>query len=241
MLHKTRGIALHSIKYSETSLITKVYTDAFGMQSYLLKGVRSPKSRLKPALFQPLALLDLVVYKKEQTTLQNVKEVRLAASYRTLTSDIRKSSIALFLTELVYKSIREEEPNPGLFTFLWNAFTLLDAAEGNFSSFHLLFAMKFCRYLGFQPQPNRSESNRFFHLREGSFFPVFHSAADCLDETESSWFLSLMQTDLEHQPMLVIPSGIRHRMLEKILSYYRFHLHGFQEIRSHKILHTVLS
>jgi len=192
-------------------------------------------------LFQSLALLDMVVYKNEKTTLQNIKEAYLAVSYKTLTSDVCKSSIAIFLTELVYKSIREEEPNRALFTFLWNAFPRLDSAEENISSFHLLFAIKFSTYLGFQPQSNRSPSHPFFHLREGSFQPVFHSTADCLDEKESEWFLRLMQTDLETKLLFAIPSAIRHRLLEKILCYYRFHLPGFQDFRSHEILHTVLS
>nr|MBC8458136.1 DNA repair protein RecO [Deltaproteobacteria bacterium] len=103
MLYKTRGIVLHSVKYSESSLIVKVYTEIFGLQSYLLKGIRSQKAKTKPALFQSLSLLDMVVYHKEKSSLHPVKEVRLAAPTHSISSDIRKSSIALFLAELIYR------------------------------------------------------------------------------------------------------------------------------------------
>ncbi|MBL7137294.1 MAG: DNA repair protein RecO [Bacteroidales bacterium] len=241
MLYKTRGIVLHSVKYSESSLIVKVYTEIFGLQSYLLKGIRSQKAKTKPALFQSLSLLDMVVYHKEKSSLHPVKEVRLAAPTHSISSDIRKSSIALFLAELIYRTIREEEANTALFEFLWNGFILLDAVEEPFSNFHLLFAIKLSRYLGFKPQGNRSEYNRFFHLREGSFHPLYSSPDACLDEQESAWFFQLIKTDLDQLSQLSFPAKVRSNLLDKILLYYRFHLPGFKEIRSHEILHTVLS
>ena len=241
MLHKTRGIVLHSVKYSESSLIVKVYTETFGLQSYLLKGIRSQKYKTRPALFQPLTLLDLVVYHKEKSSLHPVKEVRLAIPTHSTSSDIRKSSIALFLAEMIYRTIREEETNIPLFEFLWNGFILLNTTEEPFSNFHLLFAIKFCRFLGFQPQGNHSDHNRFFHLREGYFHPLFASPDECLDEEQSTWFDQLIQTDLDQLPLLSLPTRARAVMLDKILLYYRFHLPGFKEIRSHEILHAVLS
>ena len=109
MLQKTRGIVLHSVTYSETSLVVKIYTEAFGLQSYLLKGAKGKRSSFRPVFFQPLNLLDAVVYKNEKTALQSMKEVQLAHPFRSIPFDIRKSSIALFLNEILYKSIREEE------------------------------------------------------------------------------------------------------------------------------------
>ncbi|MBC8314229.1 MAG: DNA repair protein RecO [Bacteroidetes bacterium] len=241
MLYKTRGIVLHSIKYSETSLIVKAYTETFGLQSYLLKGARSPKSKIRPVLFQPLTLLDLVVYNKEKSTLHSIKEVKPAAHFHSIPSDIRKSSIVLFLAELIYKSIREEEPNSALFEFLWHSLLLLENIEEPFSSFHLLFAIKLSRYLGFQPQQNRSEYNRFFHLREGSFQSVFNTHDDCMDETQSVWLFRLMKTDLDQLSLLNIPAKIRNPLLDKILVYYQSHLPGRITFRSHEVLHTVLA
>ncbi|MFC2102076.1 DNA repair protein RecO [Bacteroidota bacterium] len=241
MLHKTRGIVLHSFKYSESSLIVKAFTESFGLQSYMLKGVRSQKAKNKPALFQPLTLLELVVYHKEKTSLHPVKEVRLAIPTHSTASDIRKSSIALFLAELIYRSIREEETNSHLFEFLWNGFIQLDETEDAIADFHLLFSMKLCRFLGFQPQENHSEYNRFFHLREGFFHPLYSSSEDCLDEEQSKWFLKLIKTEMHQLSSLAFPSKIRSILLDKVLLYYRFHLTGFSEIRSREVLRTVLS
>ena len=241
MLYKTLGIVLHTVKYSETSLIVKIYTETFGLQSYLLKGARSSKSKTRPVLFQQLTLLDLVVYHKEKTTLHSIKEVKLAAHFHSISSDIRKSCIVLFLAELIYKSIREEESNSELFEFLWHSLLLLDTIEEPFSSFHLLFAIKLCRYLGFQPQQNRSDYDRFFNLHEGLFQSVFNSPDECLDETQSSWFFRLLKTDLDQLSLLNIPAKIRNPLLDKILFYYQYHLPGKITFRSHEILHTVLS
>ena len=241
MLQKTRGIVFHTVNYSETSIVAKIYTESFGLQSYLLKGIKSRKSQLKPVFFQPLNLLELVVYRKEKTTLHTIKEARLAALYQTISGDIRKSSIAIFLNELVYKSIREEESNVPLFEFLWHAFLWLDAMEDHFLSFHLLFALKFCKYLGFQPQSNRDEGNRFFHLREGTFQPVFFSGGDFLDETESAWMDKLNHVPLEQLSQLYIPLPVRNNLLDKVILYYRLHLPGFKGIQSVEVLRTVLS
>ncbi|MBE0648387.1 MAG: DNA repair protein RecO [Bacteroidales bacterium] len=241
MLHKTRGIVLHSIKYSETSLIVKTYTEAFGLQSYMLKGIRSQKAKTSPALFQPLTLLELVVYHKEKTSLHPVKEVRLAIPTHSTSSDIRKSSIALFLAELLYRTIREEEANLQLFNFLWSSFIQLDKTDEHVAHFHLLFSMKLCAFLGFQPQENRNEYNRFFHLREGSFHPLFTSPDDSLDEAQSACFYQLLTTEMEQLSLLSFSPATRSEMLDKILRYYRHHLSGFGEIRSREVLHTVLS
>jgi len=240
MLYKTRGIALHSVKYAESSLIVKTYTETFGLQSYILKGIRGKKSNIKSALFQPLTLLDMVVYHREKSSIHPVKEVMLAVPTHSTTSDIRKSSIALFLSELIYRAIREEEANDSLFEFLWNSIILLDTTDKGIAGFHLLFSVKLCHFLGFRPQGNRNETNRFFNLQEGMFHPIF-SASHCLNEEQSRWFDQLINTEMTQLSRLVFPAGMRVELLDKVLLYYRYHLPGFSGIRSREILHTVLS
>ena len=127
----------------------------------MLKGIRKQNAKIKPGLFQPLTLLDLVVYHKEKSSLQNLKEANYSHPYHTIPFDIRKSSIALFINELVYKTIHEEEPHPELFSFLYNTCLHLDAADDNFSLFHLVFSLQLTRYLGCMPQLNYSGKPRF--------------------------------------------------------------------------------
>ena len=114
MLHSTRGIVIHTTKFSETSIIARIFTEQFGLQSYLIKGIRRAQSKLKPGLFQPLTILELVVYHKQNRSVQNINDATYLYPYQSIPFDIRKSSIALFINELTYKTIHEEESNPEL-------------------------------------------------------------------------------------------------------------------------------
>jgi DNA repair protein RecO (recombination protein O) len=265
MLHDTKGIVFHSIKYSESSVIVKIYTELFGIQSYLFKGVRNSRSKIKPGLFQSLSLLDLVVYHREKQSLQQVKEIRLAFPYQAIPFDIRKSSIALFINELVYKSIREEEANPDLFAFLWQTCLTLDETGENVSWFHIRFAIQLMHHLGIFPQNNHSSLLPVFNLREGLFQASIPGHPHYLDPDNSALFSEMLKiaaeshiphpasriTDPESRipnpashiphPASRLPHHPRNQLLETILLYYRLHLPGFRELQSHHILHEVLS
>src|ERR1700750_1569339 len=115
MYFKTRAIVLHTIKYSETSVIAKIYTERFGLVSYIVKGVRSAKSKSKASLLQPLTLLEMEVSPRETKQFQFIKEFRRAYNYRAIPFDIMRSSVALFLLEVISKSIREHEENTEMF------------------------------------------------------------------------------------------------------------------------------
>lgn len=240
MLHSTKGIVFHSVKYSETSVIVKIYTELFGIQSYLIKGIRSARPKIKPALFQPMTLLDLVVYHKEKQSLQHVKEIHLAHPYLEIPFDIRKSSVVLFINELVYKTVREEEANPDLFEFLWNSCVQLDATRETVSSFHLYFAFRFCHYLGIFPMANYSAQLPCFNLREGFFQAPIPDHQHYLNPENSKLFQSMLEA-CDQIPEGTIPPDTRNLLLETILLYYRLHLPGFTGLQSHHILHDVMA
>ncbi|MCK9422250.1 MAG: DNA repair protein RecO [Bacteroidales bacterium] len=242
MLHSTKGIVFHSIKYSETSVIVKIYTELFGIQSYLVKGVRNPRSKVRPGLFQPLTLLDLVVYHKGKKTLQSLKEIRLEHPYHTIPFDIRKSSVVIFLNELLYQSIREEESNVELFDFIWKSCISLDETAESVSEFHLLFALQLCRYLGIFPNTNYSPQFSVFNLREGQFQSSIPDHPHFLDPENSRMFYNLLTTPfLQDDLRLNLNSESRSRLLEIILLYYQLHLPGFKGLKSHHVLHSILS
>src|SRR5580658_7988678 len=119
MFHKTKGIVLHTIKYSETSIIAKIYTEKLGLVSYMIKGVRSSKKTSKASLLQPLTLLDMEVSHRENKQLQYIKEFRRDYVYRSIPFDTIKSTVAIFLLELISKSIREQEQNAEMFEFIY--------------------------------------------------------------------------------------------------------------------------
>lgn len=244
MLHATRGIVFHTVRYAETSLIAKVYTSEFGLRSYIVKGVHTSHPGFKAALFQPLSLLEMVVYNKERNSLQTIKELQLCHPYQSIHIDIRKSAIALFLCELAYKAIREEEPNRELFDFLWNSCIELDQVEGPVSQYHLIFSLRLMHHLGIFPQRNLTPQTAIFNLREGVFQATLPGHVHYLDETDSALFHQLLSVTSDAK--VAFPKGTlsprkRDQLLETILLYYKLHLPGFRDLQSHHILHTVLS
>ncbi|MDP5140324.1 MAG: DNA repair protein RecO, partial [Spirosomaceae bacterium] len=132
MLHKTRGIIINFIAYRETSIITKVYTEEFGIQTYIENGVRSSRGRNRMALFQPATLLDLVVYMNPKKDIQRISEIKCNNPYQTLPYDVLKSSIALFMTEILHKTLKEESENKPLFNFLNQTLIDLDESKVGF-------------------------------------------------------------------------------------------------------------
>jgi DNA repair protein RecO (recombination protein O) len=217
MLHKAKGVVLHSVKYSETSVIVKIYTDILGLKSFIIRGIRSKKSKIKPGLFQPLSLLDLVFYYRENASLHTIKELHISCPYMYLPFDIKKSSVALFINEILHKTIREEEANPDLFEYLWNTCTTLDHYEGNVACFHLSFLVHYMHFLGIQPQDNYSEVHPFFNIREGFFQSDDSGQPHCFDYETGAALHTLFSVAPGELKSLNIPPLVRARLLSGIL------------------------
>jgi len=241
MLAKTQGIVLKTINYSETSVVAKIYTEHFGLKSYLIRGVRKRKAKTKANSLQLLSLLELEVNNKETRDMQYIKELKSAHVFQTLPYDIRKSSIAIFLNELIYNSIREEEANTSLFYFLFNAIQLLDLVEDNFSNFHLHFAVQLSKYLGFGPAETSFNPDALFDLADGKFYSNQGLGLYKLNQEESLFFYRASALSFEGFQKISLSKSTRKTMLEHILNYYRLHLPEFKALRSHEVLEIVLA
>ena len=195
MLHQTKAIVLKTTKYSDNSLIVKLYTEVFGLQTYIIGGVHSKKAKIKSALFMPLSLLDVVANSSSKSSLIRPKEISVSQSLQHILADIQKSTIAIFLNEILLKSIKEEEANPELFAFVYNSILLLEKTEGVIS-FHIEFLLKLTRFLGFFPQGKHSQATPFFNLKEGVFSN--ENSVDSLDESTSKLLLALAKTQCEN-------------------------------------------
>lgn len=239
MIHKTKGIVFHRFKYSESSVIAKIYTERFGLCSFLLMGARKKTSTSKANLLQPLSLIELVAYHKETSGLQKIKELKSEYSLHSIQSDIAKTTIAIFLSEMLVRSIREESPNKPLFDFLHYSIKILDSLE-NPTNFHLFFLMKLSGFLGFFPQGNFSEKKLFFNLREGIFESEKPLPPHFLTSELSIIFNRLISMDFDDLKSFSITGKNRRALLEKIIDYYRLHITGLQEIKSHLVLETIL-
>jgi DNA repair protein RecO (recombination protein O) len=238
MWQSTRGIVFHTVRYSDSSIIVKIYTELFGLESYLVRGVYKQGSKTKPALFQPLTLLQMEVGHRSRDTLQRYRELQVAIPCPSIAFDIRKSSIALFINELIFKSIREEEPNEAMFGFLWEQCLHLESLEQGFAFFHIRFTFDLMHFLGIFPQLNYATAIRIFNLREGLFQQEIPDHPDYLDPEQSFVFYTFARAEITMKPQITT-SRQRHQILEILMHYYRLHLPGFRGVESLDVLKEV--
>ena len=239
MLTKSQAIVLSSLKYGESDLIVKCFTLERGTTSYLLKGIlKASKSKLKPAYFQPLSLLFLDETIRTKSTLQGIKEVKVDYHYVSLHTDIVKSSIALFLSEVLSTVLKEEGPQEELFHFLSTSMQVLDQEE-KVSNFHLLFLMKLTKYLGIYPnQPE--ESQKYFNLQEARF-EWSPSNLTSIEGRNVELLKELMEVNFDELQNLSLNSKERQAFLILILNYYEQHLSGFRMPKSLEVLNKLFS
>lgn len=221
MLHKTRGIVFRFTKYGDTSIIVTIFTELFGLQTYIVNGVRSKSSRGKIALYQPLTLLDLVVYYKENANIKRIKEVRCLHQYQTLQSDIRKSSIGMFITEVLNKAVKEEAHAQEQFEFLLNSLISLDEQKKGFENFHLIFLIKLSRFLGFGAHHVKEVLTGRFTEKEEE---------ELLRKLITAGYGDTFSITLEQ----------RRSLLEILLRFYSAHMDSLGEIRSVQVLKEVI-
>jgi DNA repair protein RecO (recombination protein O) len=231
MLSRTRAIVVKTTKYSDNSLIVKLYTELHGLKTYIVGGVHGKKS--KAALFMPLSLLEIVANHKEKNKLIRPKEIGVSEPLQQVHSDIQKSSLLLFLNEVIYKSVKEEEQNPELFSFLFTSILELEHSSDSIANFHIAFLLKFTQHLGFYPHGKFNDSSRFFNLQEGVFSS--EKTNDTLDEKTSK----VLYECLNESYVSLINRDTRKGILDRILQFYAYHIHGFGTIKSLEVLHEI--
>ncbi len=239
MLTKTDGIVLHTLKYGETSIIARIFTREAGMQSYLVRGVRKPGSRIKQMLFSPLSMVSITAYHKNREGLHNIREIDVLKTYNSIPFDIAKTSMAIFLSEILSYALRNQESNNTLFDFIADSLILLDSIEEGVANFHLVFLIKLSSYLGFRPRENFGGKNLYFNLQEGYYQDRFDRTEHCLDEELSSIFHTLATLPLDMPGSITIQKEKRRELLIRTIAYYNCHLAGMPEVKSRSVLETV--
>lgn len=228
MLHKTRGIVINYIKYRETSIIVKIYTEEFGIQTYIENGVRSAKSKNKIALFQPLTLLELVVYYKESGSIARISEIKCHAALESIPYHFIKSGIAIFTTEVLSKTLKEEAANYELFHFLLHSILFLDKQDTQFENFPIQFLLKLSRFLGFAPQKAEELMEQIGAIRIQEASDEEKTALDALINSNYYQYVS-------------IRGAVRRQIMEHVLRFYALHIETFGELRSHQVLKEMMS
>lgn len=237
MLVKTKAIVISSLKYQEKSLIVKCLTQSDGLKGYFVPNAFSAKkSNQKIAYFQPLTLLEIEASHKNKGTLEHFKEIKLAHAYQTISTDIIKSTIVIFLSEIIHHSIHEEEKNENLFEFLESALLWLDAHD-EMANFHLILMLEMTKFLGFYPD-NSEITLGFFDAKEGTFSAF--QGTDCLSGQETFLFKKLIGLKFDSDQK-VFSGNERQILLKILLHYYTIHLDGFRKPKSLEVLKEVFA
>lgn len=229
MLKKTQGIVLNYLKYKETSIIVKIFTRELGLKSYLVHGVRTQGKGSKIALYQPLSLLDLVVYDKENSGLQRISEAKILHPHRLIPFDFARTSIALFMTEVINRSIYEGYQNDWLFDFLVESISTLDRQDCIVGHFPLVFLVEKAKYLGFAPET------------AGGF--LVESVHHPFPAEEMVPALSYLESLIEDRFLcqFKISVAIRRKLLDHLLDFHSEHLDQASPIKSLPIIRQLMS
>ena len=243
--HRTKGIVLRTVKYGETSVIATFYTELFGIQSYIVKGVRqtSKKGASKATCFQPGAILEMEVYHNELKNLQFIKNYNWSYLYNSLFFDVVKNAAAMYMIELLQHVLKQPEANPELFYLIEDGLKQIDKGNETLTAnMPLYFTLHLLAELGFRMQGKYSMQTSILDLREGNFVTSIPDhqfyITNELAKTTSAINNINFYNDLEN---FQLNRNIRRQLLEVYAQYLALHIEGFGELRSLKVLQEVLS
>ncbi len=222
MLQKTSGIVFRFTRYGDTSIIVNIFTELFGLQSYIVNGVRSSAARGKMALYQPLNLLEMVVYYHENRSIKRIKEVKCFHPYHSIPTDVRKSAIAMILDELLNKCVKDDSHSRELYHFMAEALIQLDNLTEGFENFHLVFMIRLSRLLGFGIHSVEDVSTSYL-----------------AEEAAREKFSRLIHADFADQ----VPVSLEQRriILDLLLKFYASHFESLGEFKSVAVLREVFA
>jgi DNA repair protein RecO (recombination protein O) len=233
MLHTCRAFVLKTFRHSDKSVVLKAYTAHVGLRTYLVR-----TGKRGGAALQALNRVEIVADEHGAREMHQVRDIRVQAPFRRIGPDPLRTTVALFVQEILYRVLREEAPDPALFAFIDEALEHLDTAE-DVRYFPLLFLLRLSGHLGFLPEAPGPGEDRF-DLREGHFIAGGIEHGHTLGPVPSSALAALLPLDLGDVPARPLPPSLRRELLDHLLLYYRLHLEGLGELRSPSVLHQVL-
>ena len=234
--YTARGIVLNTLKYGEKGMVVQMLTSAYGRQSYMVQGLGSSRGRSsKRALFQPMFALEFEGVESSRQQLHRFGEVHSGIVLQSIPFDVRKSTIALFMAEVLYRLVKESEPNELLFDFVWGSVEALDLAQEGVANFHLWFLAHLCRFLGFSPG-NEYMPNCWFNIAEGMFTDVPPPKEYAMSQDNALILRDMLECDVRYLGEVGLNRHQRVEFLEALLNYYAYHLDTIHSVQSIRIL-----
>lgn len=241
MLEMTRGIVLHSVKYSDSSLIVDIFTESRGNVAFLVKIPRSKKHPVNSVLLRPLSILELVFDYRMNQNLQRITELHVAVPYVSIPYHPLKETLALFLSEFLYHALRNESENATLYLYLQNSLEWLDSRDNGIANFHVVFLMRLTRFLGIWPNVEDYRWGCLFDLQGGHFCEVQPPHGAYLVAEEAQLVPLLLRMNYHTMHLFHMSRIDRARFLEVLNDYYRIHIPNFPALKSISVLREVLS
>ena len=236
MYFLTQALVLSAIKYGENSRVLRCYTREFGLQAYMLNSVSSKKGVIKAGMILPLTQLELVVTHKGKGTLERIKEAKVLNGYNQVHTNPVRNALALFVAELLTKSLKEETPNADKFDYIISQCVELDDGATSLAQFHINFMLGLSRYLGFAPDGSMAREASYFDLMEGTFMPLQPLHPHYMDQQTTEALLFLLD-----KPDAQISKAIRKKLLYDLLQYYRIHVEDFGQLKSLEVLEELFA
>ena len=235
-----QGIVLQSIRYGDTSLIVKVFTRSLGLRSYMVKGAFNRNSKSRAALFQNLHLINYVeAGKPNKSSLGYMKDVQLTTVYQSIPFVMNKSAILMYVSELLSKTITEQEQNEPLYNFIERSMLWLDLVHQDYANFPLFFTLELTRHLGFYPKANY-ESGYCFDMMEGSFSHDYPLHPYYFDAEDAQLLSQLLNAGIDETCRIPLHVSQRRSLLDGLIVFMRLHAPVMNDFHSHEVLKTVL-
>jgi DNA repair protein RecO (recombination protein O) len=241
MIESTRAIALHQIRYSDSGIVVQFFTHKFGRISCLIRGMGNRKSGKHYVLFQPLSILEISIYYKSSREIQSIKDFTVSYSPADIYSNVRKSSVAIFMGEVLTTVVREESPNESLFSFLENSIIFYDKCREGFANFHLSFIATLCTYLGFEPGKGKTGESKYFDMLNGIFVQAPPEHKDYANAAISEILVALFSSSFEKANEIILTGSMRNQVLDTLIEYFSLHLPGLKKINSLEVLREVFN
>jgi DNA repair protein RecO len=241
MDNKTQGIVLQNIRYGDSSLITKVFTENFGLQSFMIKGAFNRTSKNRAAFFQNMNIINFVMTSKsENQSLGFLKDVEIAYSYQSIPFEMSKSAITIYMCELLTKTLTGQEQNVALYQFVRKSLMWLDLVDDKYANFPLFFTLEISRFLGFYPKADYVPY-AYFDLTEGHFSKQKPYHPYYLDNADSKILADIIGKTIDELSNISLSVTNRRKLLDGIINFMRLHAPILKGLQSHEILKTILS
>lgn len=236
--YKARGIVLGTLKYGEKGVIVHMLTDVLGRQSYMVQGIRPTAKGSKMALFQPMFTVEFEGLTSSKMTMHRLKDVVPGMVLQSTPFDVRKSTMALFMAEVLYRLIKENEHGENLFDFVWGCVAALDVLDEGIANFHLWFLANLSRPLGFSPD-NEYVDGAWLDICDGHFTPHALIPSMALTPENARILHDMLECDVRYLGEIGLNRTERVEFLEAMLKYYSYHLDSIRSVESIRVLREV--